>query len=675
MAISYLSLLCIKLFFFYRLGHFSMSSQMSQPSSSSLALFFPTHFILHILPNTLYSLPRTVKLNPQNPSSCSNYTMGRFSFSLLIVLILASLVAAAVVEDDLKCLKGLKKSLNDPDGNLITWNVNNSTIGAVCKFSGVNCWNDNENRIISLTLSTMNLGGKVTESVQYCASLTTLDLSGNSFSGPIPSQICTWLPYLVTLDLSKNDFSGSIPADLAKCAFLNKLMLSDNKLSGNIPPEFSSLARLKTFSVANNQLSGRIPAAFDDKDSNNFNFEGNSLCGGPLGKCGGLSKKNLAIIIAAGVFGAAASMLLAFGAWYWFFTKAGKRKRGYGIGRNDSGSLAERLRAHKLTQVVLFQKPLVKVKLADLLIATNGFSADNVINSTRMGTTYNAVLRDGSALAIKLLNSCKLSERQFRDEMNRLGQLRHPNLVPLLGFCVVEEEKLLVYKHLSNGTLRSFLNGNASELDWPTRFRIGLGAARGLAWLHHGCQPPILHQNICSNVIFLDEDFDARIMDFGLARLMTPSDAKDSSFVNVELGEFGYVAPEYSSTMVPSLKGDAYSFGVVLLELATGQKPLEVTAGEEGFKGNLVDWVNQLSVSGRIKDAIDQNLCGKGHDDEIVQFLKVACNSVVSRPKGRWSMFQVYEALESMAEKQGFSEQYDDFPLLFGKEGATSSPV
>ncbi|KAF3622545.1 putative LRR receptor-like serine/threonine-protein kinase [Capsicum annuum] len=605
--------------------------------------------------------------------------MDRFRFLRFLVLILLSVVLSrlddaicAVVEDDLRCLEGFKNSIDDRSNNLNSWDLKNTTIGAICKFVGVACWNEKENRINGLSLPNMELGGKVTQAVEYCASLTTLDLSGNRFSGSIPSEICTWLPFLTTLDLSNNAYSGAIPADLAKCSFLNKLMLNDNKLTGSIPPEFSSLGRLKIFSVANNQLSGRIPAAFD---SSNFDFEGNNLCGGPLGKCGGLSKKSLAIIIAAGVFGAAASMLLAFGAWYWFFTKAGKRKRGYGIGRDDSDSWADKLRAHKLTQVMLFQKPLVKVKLADLLIATNGFSSGNVINSTRMGTTYNAVLRDGSALAIKRLNTCKLGEKQFGIEMNRLGQLRHPNLVPLLGYCVVEEEKLLVYKHLSNGTLYSFLNGNASELDWPARFRIGLGAARGLAWLHHGCHPPILHRNICSNVIFLDEDFDPRIMDFGLARLITPSDAKESSFVNGELGELGYVAPEYASTIVPSLKGDAYSFGVVLLELATGQKPLEVTAGEEGFKGNLVDWVNQLYIAGRIKDAIDQNMRGRGHDEEIVQFLKVACNSVVSRPNDRWSMYQVYEALKSMAEKQGFSEQYDEFPLLFGKEGATSIPV
>src|SRR5262249_40578919 len=149
-------------------------------------------------------------------------------------------------------------------------------------------------------------------------------------------------------------------------------------------------------------------------------------------------------------------------------------------------------------------KPLVKVKLSDLMAATNGFNPENIIISTRTGTTYKAVLPDGSALAIKRLSTCKLYEKQFRMEMNRLGVIRQPNLTPLLGYCVVEEEKLLVYKHMSYGTLYSLLHGSGDPLDWQTRFRIGLGIARGLAWLHHGCQPPFLHQNICSNVILID---------------------------------------------------------------------------------------------------------------------------------------------------------------------------
>ncbi|KAL2240466.1 probable inactive receptor kinase At1g27190 [Sesamum indicum] len=593
--------------------------------------------------------------------------------SVFLVLLLVSLLLSfSFGEDDTRCLQEVKKSLTDPEGKLNSWVFSNTTVGFICKFVGVSCWNDRENRLIGLELRDFSLTGSIPDSLQFCHSLQTLNLAGNSLSGSIPPQICTWLPYLVTLDLSQNSLTGQIPEDLANCSYLNNLILDDNKLSGNIPYQLSTLGRLKKFSVANNDLSGRVPSFNYELE---LDFGGNSgLCGGPLGKCGGLTKKSMAIIIAAGVFGAAASLLLGFGLWWWYFMRSNKRsKKGYGIGRRDDGSSwADILRAHKLTQVILFQKPLVKVKLADLLAATNNFSVQNVIVSSRMGTTYKAVLRDGSALAIKRLSVCKMGEKQFRMEMNKLGQLRHPNLVPLLGFCLVEEEKLLVYKHLSNGTLGSMLRGNAAVLDWPTRFRIALGAARGLAWLHHGCHPPILHQNISSNVVLLDEDFDARVMDFGLARLLTSSESNESSFVYGDLGEIGYVAPEYSSTMVASVKGDSYSFGVVLLELATGLKPLDVSTVDEMFKGNLVDWVKQLAGSGRIKDALDKRLCGKGHDEDIVRFLRIACNCVVSQPKDRWSMYQVYESLKSMAEEHGLSEHYDEFPLLFGKQESTS---
>ncbi|KAJ9152519.1 hypothetical protein P3X46_026079 [Hevea brasiliensis] len=584
-------------------------------------------------------------------------------------IIWVCLVSSVIGEDDVKCVQGVKTSLSDPQGKLSSWNFANSSSGFLCNFVGVSCWNDQENRIISLQLRDMKLSGQFPESLKNCKSLQTLDLSSNSLSGPIPTQICTWLPYLVTLDLSNNEISGPIPPDLVNCAYLNNLILSNNRLSGPIPYVFSSLARLKKFSVANNDLTGTIPSFFSNFDSGDFSGN-DGLCGKPLGsKCGGLSKKNLAIIIAAGIFGAAASLLLGFGVWWWYHLKySRRRKTGYGIGRGDDTSLADRLRAYKLVQVSLFQKPLVKVKLADLMVATNNFSPRNIIISTGTGTTYKAVLPDGSALAIKRLNTCKLGEKQFRLEMNRLGQLRHPNLTPLLGFCIVEDEKLLVYKQMSNGTLYALLHGNGTLLDWATRFRIGLGAARGLAWLHHGCQPPFLHQNICSNMILVDEDFDARIMDFGLARLMNSSDSNESSYVNGDLGEFGYVAPEYSSTMVASLKGDVYGFGVVLLELVTGQKPLDVSTAEEGFKGNLVDWVNNLVSSGRMKDAIDKTLCGKGHDEEILQFLKIALNCVVARPKDRWSMYRVYQSLKACGDDLGFSEQDDEFPLIFAKQ-------
>ncbi|KAJ7000318.1 probable inactive receptor kinase At1g27190 [Populus alba] len=595
------------------------------------------------------------------------------SFSLLLSLFAFSFA----IEDDVTCLEGVKNSFTDPLGRLTSWAFNNNSVGYICKLNGVSCWNEKENRIISLQLPLFQLSGKLPESLKYCHSLTTLDLSNNDLSGPIPPEICNWLPYVVTLDLSGNKFSGPIPPEIVNCKFLNSLILSGNKLTGSIPYGFGRLDRLKRFSVASNDLTGSIPEelGFFPKDA----FDGNEgLCGKPLGKCGGLSSKSLGIIIVAGVIGAGGSLILGFVIWWWLFVrgKSGGGSGGVGGsgGKGDDSSWIGLLRSHKLVQVTLFQKPIVKIKLADILAATNSFDFENVVISTRTGVSYQADLPDGSSLAIKRLNTCKLGEKQFRGEMNRLGQLRHPNLVPLLGFCVVEVEKLLVYKHMPNGTLYSQLHGSGfgigqtSVLDWPTRVRVGVGAARGLAWLHHGCHPPYIHQYISSNVILLDDDFDARITDFGLARLISSPDSNDSSFVHGDLGEFGYVAPEYSSTMVASLKGDVYGFGVVLLELVSGQKPLDVSNAEEGFKGNLVDWVNQLASIGRSTDAIDKALVGKGHDDEIMQFLKVAWSCVVSRPKDRPTMYQIYESLKGMAEKHGFSDKYDEFPLIFGKQ-------
>ncbi|KAF8051416.1 hypothetical protein N665_1727s0003 [Sinapis alba] len=582
----------------------------------------------------------------------------------IIIFLLCFSPATAADEDDIRCLRGIQTSLTDPHGALKSWNFANTTLGFLCNFVGVSCWNNQENRVINLELRDMGLSGRIPESLKYCGSLQKLDLSSNQLSGNIPQELCTWLPFLVSLDLSNNELNGEIPPSLAECRFVNSLVLSENRLSGQIPVQLASLGRLATFSVSNNDLTGRIPSFFTSPKYSSEDFAGNKgLCGRPLSStCGGLSKKNLAIIIAAGVFGAAASMLLAFGVWWYYHT----RKRS-SLNEEGVSSLAQRLSSHKLTQVSLFQKPLVKVKLGDLMAATNGFSSENIIVTTRTGTTYKALLPDGSALAVKHLSECKLGEKEFRYEMNQLWELRHPNLAPLLGFCVVEEEKLLVYKYMSNGTLQRLMESNAVELDWSTRFRIGLGAARGLAWLHHGCRPPILHQNICSSVILIDEDFDARIIDSGLARLMVPSDNNESSFMTGDLGEFGYVAPEYSTTMIASLKGDVYGLGVVLLELATGVKAL----GREDFKGSLVDWVKLLESSGRLADALDEDIRGKGHDEEIMKFVEVACNCVATRPKERWSMFKAYQSLRAMAEKQGYSfteQDEEDFPLIFNTQ-------
>ncbi|XP_030519352.1 probable inactive receptor kinase At1g27190 [Rhodamnia argentea] len=236
------------------------------------------------------------------------------------------LLFAATVEDDVLCLEGVKSSLTDPQGSLSLWTFTNTSASHICNLQGVSCWNLNKNRIISLQLTGLELSGGLPESLKNCHSLQTLDLSQNKLNGPIPTQICQWLPYLVRLDLSSNSLSGSIPSQIADCKFLNYLILSDNKLSGSIPYEVGRLDRLKQFSVKDNHLSGSIPSELSRFGSEDFSGN-DGLCGKPLGSCGGLSKKSLAIIIAVGVVGAAGNLLLGFGFWWWYFGGASRKKR------------------------------------------------------------------------------------------------------------------------------------------------------------------------------------------------------------------------------------------------------------------------------------------------------------------------------------------------------------
>uniref|UniRef100_A0A5B6ZAV2 non-specific serine/threonine protein kinase n=1 Tax=Davidia involucrata TaxID=16924 RepID=A0A5B6ZAV2_DAVIN len=298
------------------------------------------------------------------------------------------------------------------------------------------------------------------------------------------------------------------------------------------------------------------------------------------------------------------------------------------------------------------------MRLSDLMKATNNFSKDNIIGSGGTGTMYRAVLGGGTSLMVKRLQDTQHSEKEFVSEMATLGNVKHRNLVPLLGFCMAKKERLLVYKHMPNGTLHDQLhlvNEGGESLEWPMRLKIGIGAAKAFAWLHHNCNPRIIHRNISSKCILLDVDFEPKISDFGLARLMNPVDTHLSTFVNGEFGDLGYVAPEYMRTLVATPKGDVYSFGVVLLELVTGERPTHVAKAPESFKGSLVEWITQLSSSSKLEDAIDNSLAGKGYDGELFQFLKVACRCVLPAHKERPTMFEVYQLLRAIGEQYNFT--------------------
>ncbi|KAJ4888068.1 putative inactive leucine-rich repeat receptor-like protein kinase [Raphanus sativus] len=602
--------------------------------------------------------------------------VSRLVLAVLITNCLCSLLLSSLIgatnEANVNCLRTIYKQVKDPNGYLTNWVFSNQTAGYICKFNGVACWHDDENRVLSIKLGGYGLEGEFPVGIKNCTDLTALDLSRNNFSGPLPSNITSFIPLVTTLDLSYNQFTGQIPPSISNITFLNSLMLQHNQFSGTLPAELVLLGRLTKFSVAYNGLTGPIPAfnettlkiVVGDVDNNQ------GLCGKPLDPCKGPKSSRGKVIVIAAVGGLSVAALVVGTVLFFYFRRLAVVRKKL---RDDpeENRWARILKGQKGVKVFMFKKSVSKMKLSDLMKATEEFKKDNIIGKGRTGTMYKGVLEDGTPLMVKRLQDSQHSEKELDSEMKTLGSVKHRNLVPLLGFCIAKKERLLIYEYMPNGYLYDQLHPSDEDsfnpMDWPSRLKIAIGAAKGLAWLHHSCNPRIIHRNISSKCILLTADFEPKISDFGLARLMNPIDTHLSTFVNGEFGDFGYVAPEYSRTMVATPKGDVYSFGVVLLELVTGQKATSVTRDSEeedkeesSFKGNLVEWITKLSSESKLQEAIDRSLVGKGVDDEIFKVLKVACNCVLPEvPKQRPTMFEVYQFLRAIGESYNFTTEDD----------------
>uniref|UniRef100_A0A7N0U7H8 Protein kinase domain-containing protein n=2 Tax=Kalanchoe fedtschenkoi TaxID=63787 RepID=A0A7N0U7H8_KALFE len=570
---------------------------------------------------------------------------------------------------DVYCLKTMKESIRDPEGHLSRWDFSNNSEGSICKFNGVSCWHDDENRVLTIKLGGLGLIGQFPSGLENCSSLTGLDLANNYFAGPIPAKISQMLPFVTVLDLSSNNFSGEIPESLANCTYLNVLRLNDNELTGQIPPQLGLLNRLKEFSVANNNLQGQVPTFVNATFSADSYASNPGLCGAPLDACRGSSKINTGII-AGTTIGMIALTAIVIGVIFGYCSpRARKAKKD---DDPEGNKWAKSIKGVKGVKVSMFEKSVTKVSLKDLMKATNSFSKNNIIGSGRTGTMYKAVVSENHFLMIKRLQDTQRSEKEFMAEMNTLGTVRHRNLVPLLGYCAAKKERFLIYKYIPNGTLYDNLHPGENEpsrLDWQMRLKIAIGAARGLSWLHHSCNPRIIHRNISSKCILLDKDFEPQLADFGLARLMNPLDTHLSTFVNGEFGDIGYVAPEYPRTLVVTPKGDVFSLGTVLLELVTGELPTGISNPPEDFRGSLVEWVQHLSKNSKLHTAVDRSLIGKGYDDELHQFIRVACNCVSQTPKDRPTMFEVYQLLRAIGEKYNFSA-FDDISIPIDTDNA-----
>ncbi|KAJ9183502.1 hypothetical protein P3X46_007347 [Hevea brasiliensis] len=505
--------------------------------------------------------------------------------------------------------------------------------------------------------------GEIPVEVTSLPLLTALFLDGNQFSGQLPTKIISWKS-LTTLNLSRNALSGQIPTVMGSLPSLSYLDLSQNHFSGKIPSELGQL-KLLELNLSSNQLFGQIPDQFDNLAYENSFLNNSNLCAvNPvlnLPNCyirprssKKLSSKFLAMILVLAIaifIGAAILTLLAF--------------RGYQRKKQKRD-----LATWKLTS---FQK--VDFTEANILAS---LTENNLIGSGGSGKVYRIVVNHaGEFVAVKRIWNSKAFdeklEKEFVAEVQILGTIRHSNIVKLLCYISSEESKLLVYEYLENQSLDRWLHGKNKRsssaansihhafLDWPRRMQIAIGAAQGLCYMHHDCSPPIIHRDVKSSNILLDSKFEAKIADFGLAKMLAKQGQAHT--MSAVAGSFGYIAPEYAYTTKVNEKIDVYSFGVVLLELVTGR---EANVGDQNT--SLAEWAWRRNLEGKpIVDCLDEGIKESCYLDEMTTVFKLGLICTSTAPSTRPSMKDVLQILRRISPRnygEKLGSEFDVTPLL-----------
>ncbi|KAM5546966.1 putative serine/threonine-protein kinase PIX13 [Rosa sericea] len=295
---------------------------------------------------------------------------------------------------------------------------------------------------------------------------------------------------------------------------------------------------------------------------------------------------------------------------------------------------------------------------ADMKSATKNFKSDQILGEGGFGRVFKGWVDEktlqpcktgtGMMVAVKKLNPESMQGfQEWQSEVNFLGRLSHPNLVKLLGYCWEDAELLLVYEFMQKGSLENHLfrrNPNVEPLSWDIRIRIAIGAARGLAFLHSS-EKQIIYRDFKASNILLDGNYNAKISDFGLAKLgPTGGDSHVSTRV---MGTYGYAAPEYIATGHLYVKSDVYGFGVVLLEILTGLRALDTKRPKEQL--NLVDWAKPLLPHRRkLKSIMDARMEGQYSFKAALQTANITLKCLAPDPKSRPSMKEVLEELEQV---------------------------
>ncbi|XP_020573839.1 pollen receptor-like kinase 3 [Phalaenopsis equestris] len=623
-------------------------------------------------------------LSPTDGGRSSSATMA----VVLIPLLLLSLPPLSLSLSDTEALLLLKSSFQNSDLFLSSWSADSPNSSSPCglpQWTGVLCFNG---IITGLRLRHLNLIGTINiEALTHFPSLRTLSFINNSLSGALPD-----FSRLDKLWINDNDFSGPIPFSLSKVKSLLELHIEGNGFNGEMPD--LKLPFLRSFNASNNELRGPIPVSLARFGVSAF--EGNEgLCGQPMSgrpcpeaaaAASPASEEKVITPAPAGVPELRAMVdgrvkgwhvvgivvgvvlvlvLLAIG----FVAVKRRRKvsdldsvggasskekaeaspgmkknehKRYGLARG-SGSVAEASGGGGSGAVlVMVNSERAAFALPDLMQ-----SAAEVLGNGSLGSAYKAVMAGGFAVVVKRMRELsRLNKELFDGEMRRFGRLNHPNVLTPLAYNFRKEEKLIVYDYVPKGSLLYVLHGDRgmdrAALDWPTRLKIILGIARGMAYLHAELiSYEVPHGNLKTANVLLSPTFDPLLADYGLIAFINPDVAPSVLF--------SFKAPEAQHLRHVSPKSDVFCFGVVLLEILTGKFPSQYVNNTKGGT-DVVQWTASAISDGREAELIDPAITGgTAPATEMVRLLRVGAACTQISPDERPEMKEAAELVEEIA--------------------------